>query len=49
MGLVIDVLKLVFHNMGIDLGGGDIRVTQHLLNGVQVRAVFQKMHCKTMS
>ena len=30
--------------MGVDLGGGDIRVPQHLLNGAQVSAVFQQMH-----
>ena len=43
MGLVIDVLQLLLNDMGVDLGGGDIRVAQHLLDGAQVGAVFQQV------
>ena len=43
MGLAVDVLQVVLHHMGVDLGGGDVRVAQHLLDGAEVRAVFQQM------
>ena len=41
--LVIDVLELFFDKLGIDLGGRDIRVAEHLLNGVNVSAVLQQV------
>ncbi len=43
MGFVVDVFELFFHHLGVDLGGGDIRVAQHFLDGAEVRAVFQKV------
>ena len=47
--LVVDVLELLFYDVGIDLGGGDIRVAQHLLDGAQVRAVFQQVRRKAVA
>ena len=41
VGLMIDVFELLFHQLGINLRGADIRVAQHLLYGVEVRAVFK--------
>ena len=43
MGLVVHVLQLLAHQLSIDLGGGNIGVAQHLLNGVEVGTVFQQM------
>ena len=43
MRLVIDILQLLLDQMGVNLGGGNICVSQHLLNGTQIRAIFQKM------
>ena len=42
-------LQLLADHLGIDLGGGDIGVAQHLLNGVEVCAVFQQMGGKGMA
>ena len=41
VGLLVHIFELPLHHMGIDLGGGNVRVAQHLLDGPQVRAVFQ--------
>ena len=46
MGFLIHVLQLVFDHMGVDLGGGDVRVAQHFLDGPEVRAVFQQVRRK---
>ena len=46
MRLLIYILQLVFDHMGIDLGGRNIRMTQHFLNGPEVCTVFQQMHRK---
>ena len=43
VGLLIDVLQVLFDDVGIDLRRGDVRVAEHLLNGAQVRAVFEQM------
>ena len=43
MGFSVDILNLLVHQPGVYLGGGDIRMAQHLLNGAQVRPVFQQM------
>ena len=43
MGFAVDILQVVLHHVGVDLGGGDIRMPQHLLNGTEIRSVFQQM------
>ena len=43
MGFVVDILQLLVDQLGIDLGGRNVRVSQHLLDGVEIRAVFQQM------
>ena len=43
MGLQIYVFDLLVQKTGIDLGGGDIGMAQHLLNGPQVRPILQQM------
>ena len=43
MGFHVHVPELLIHHLGIDLGGGDVRVAQHLLDGFQIRPVFQQM------
>jgi hypothetical protein len=35
--------NLIADNLGINLGCGNISVTQHLLHGAQISAVFQKV------
>lgn len=49
MGLIIYILQLLFDNVCIYLRGADIRVTQHLLNGPQIGAVFQQVYGKGMA
>ena len=49
MRLVIDILQTLLDNLRIDLGGGDVRMAQHFLNGAQIRPVFQQMHRKGMA
>ena len=49
MSLLIDVFELALDHMGVDLGGGNVRVTQHLLDGPQVRSVFQQVDSKGMA
>ena len=44
MRLLIDVFEVLFHNMRVDLRRGNVRVAQHLLNGAQVRTVFEQVH-----
>ena len=36
-------------DVSVDLGGPDIRVTQHLLHRSQIRAALQKMRCERMA
>ena len=43
MGLAVDILELLLDQVRVDLGGGDIGVAQHLLNGAQVRPILQQM------
>lgn len=40
MSLTVDILEFLIQQPGIDLGGGDICMAQHLLNGTQVRPVL---------
>ena len=40
---MVDILQLFIDNMRIDLRGGNIRMTKHLLNGMKVSAVFQQV------
>lgn len=39
--LSMNGLEVMFANMGIDLGGRDIDMSQHFLDGTQVGAIFQ--------
>ena len=43
MGLAVDVLQLLADDLGVDLGGGDVGVSQHFLNGAQVGPVLQQV------
>lgn len=49
MRLVIDILELLADEVRIDLRRGDVRVTEHFLNGVDIRAVFQQMRRERMA
>ena len=49
MGLVIDVVKLLFQHMGVNVGRGNIRMAQHFLNGTQIRTVLQQVNSKGMA
>lgn len=42
-------LKPLLVNVGIDLGRGNVSVTQHLLNDAQIGAIAEQMGRKTMS
>ena len=41
--------QLPVGNMGVDLGGRDVRVTQHHLNRTKVGAPFEQMGGKRVS
>lgn len=43
MRLVIDILELFADEVRIDLRRGDVRMTEHFLNGMDIRTVFQQM------
>ena len=43
MELLVDPAEVVSVDVGIDLGGREIDVTQHLLDGPEVRAPLQQM------
>ena len=43
MRLVIDILELFADEGRIDLRRGDVRMTEHFLNGMDIRTVFQQM------
>ncbi len=49
MSLLIHILQFLLDHMGVNLGGRDIRVTQHFLKRPQVRAVLQQMGRKGMT
>ena len=49
MVFFIDALERLFHDLRIDLRGGDIAVAEHLLQGMQVRAVFEQMGRKAVT
>ena len=44
MAFFVYGFDLVIDHMGIHLGGGNIAVAQQLLQSIQIRAIFQKMH-----
>ncbi len=48
MGHGIYVPKLLIDHLSIDLGGRDICMAQHFLNGFQIRTVFQQVDSKGM-
>jgi hypothetical protein len=43
MMLLVNVLETFPGDMGINLGGGNIRMSQHRLYGTQIGAVIQQM------
>src|SRR5712691_11487931 len=43
VGLVVDVHQLPDRDLGVFLGGGEARVTEHFLNGAQVGALAQQV------
>lgn len=43
MALIIDRLELLLDQLGIDLGGGNVAVPHHLLDGMEIRTVLQQM------
>ena len=43
VGFLINVLQVPLHDVRVNLRRRDIRMTQHLLDGPQIRAVFQQM------
>ena len=43
VGLAVDILDLLVHQAGVYLGGRDVRVAQHLLDGTQVCPILQQM------
>lgn len=49
MRLAVHILQALLDDVGVELCGGDVRVAQHLLNGAQVRPVFQQMDRKGVS
>ena len=40
---MVDILELLLDHVGINLGGRDVRMAQHLLNGAQIRPVLQQV------
>ena len=49
MGLVVNVLELFFNKLRVDLRGTDIGVSEHFLDGTQVRPVLQQMSREGMA
>lgn len=49
MGFVVYIFELLVYQLGIDLSGGNIRMTQHLLYGMQISPIFQQMGGKGMA
>ena len=45
----VNLLQPLFHDVGINLRRGNIRMAQHQLNRAQIRAAFQQMRCKTVA
>src|SRR6056297_3478400 len=45
----MNLLYPVIFDMGIDLGGGDVRMTQECLNGTKVRSTLEEMGRKGVS
>ena len=48
MAFIIDAFEVLTHQLRVQLGGRDIAMSHHLLNGMQIRTVFQKMYCKAV-
>ena len=42
----VDFLEVLSINVGIDLGSGDVGMTQHLLNGAEISSSLQKVGCE---
>jgi hypothetical protein len=47
--LAIHLMQALLHNMRIDLCGGNIRMTEHVLQGAQVYTPFEQMGRKRMA
>ena len=48
MALFVDGFQLLIDHVGIHLSRGYVAVTHQLLQGAEVGAVFQQMHCEAM-
>ena len=44
MGLEVGIAELVEGGVGVDLGGGEVGVTEEGLDGVDVGAVVEELH-----
>ena len=49
MALMVDCLQILLYQLRVDLRGGNVAVAEHLLNGMQVRAIFQQMRRKAVA
>ena len=49
MVAAVDGFEAIGGDMGVDLGGGNVRVTQHNLYGAQISPAFQEMAGKGMT
>ena len=48
MKLAMHSLEPLLIDMGIDLGGRDVRVAKHLLDDSKIRAVAEQMRCEAV-
>ena len=44
--LLVNALEAGCLDMGVDLGGGDIGVAEHFLDGAEVGAVLEEVGCE---
>ena len=45
----VNGLESVLVDVGVDLGRGDVRVAEHLLNSAQIRPAFEKVSGERVS
>lgn len=43
MGLIVDGSQVLEIEMGVDLGGGEMGMSQHFLNGAEIMAGLQQV------
>ncbi len=49
MKLFVLLLQLLPVDMRVNLCGGDVGMTEHLLHGTQIGSAFKQMRCKRMA